>query len=371
MSIDPAVQVHERKSGEVTELYITARPQVSADAQSQAATLLDSVADVLRSHGAHILQERIFADPAAMETLSKTRAKSFADFANGIDPTWLAVPPNSVGPVSGVQVHALAGCGRPEVLSLAGKPSGRRVSLGSWSYLIGCNLQSDDSQPPAGQARAMLGKAEALLSEAGGTLANISRTWMWLGNILDWYDDFNRVRNELFKARGLLREGGAGTLPASTGIGIGPWGQRCCTMDFCAVLGDQKPQFLLAGGNQDAASKYNSAFSRAAVSATPAGKTVYVSGTAAIDSAGQTTHIGDVLGQIEDTVANVNAVLRNASCGPDDVVSAVAYCKTPQVERTFRNGWGSLLRGPYVVALADVCRDNLLFEIEATAIAKA
>lgn len=369
--MDPVVQVHERKSGAVTELYITARPQVAADAQTQAATLLNSVADVLRERGAHVLQERIFADPAAMETLSKTRAKAFADFDNGVEPTWLAVPPNSLGPVSGVLVHAVVGCGRPEVLSIAGKPSGRRVSMGSWTYLIGCNLQSDASQPPAGQARAMLDKAEALLSEAGGTLANVSRTWMWLGNILDWYDDFNRVRNELFKARGLLREGGAGTLPASTGIGIGPWGHRCCTMDFCAVLGDQKPRFLLAGGNQDAASKYNSAFSRAAVSATPAGKTVYVSGTAAIDAAGLTTHLGDIQGQIEDTIANVNAVLRNASCEPQDVVSAIAYCKTPQVERVFRNGWGSLLRGPYVVAIADVCRDNLLFEVEATAIAKA
>ena len=369
--MDPVVQIQERKSGGVTELYITARPQVAADVQTQATLLLDSVADVLRKHDAHILQERIFADPAAMETLSRARAKSFADFTNGVEPTWLAVPPNSLGPVSGVLVHALAGCGRPEVLSIDGKPSGRRVSLGSWSYLIGCNLQSDSSQTPAGQARAMLDKAEALLSEAGGTLANVSRTWMWLGNILDWYDDFNRVRNELFKARGLLREGGAGAMPASTGIGIGPWGQRCCTMDFCAVLGDRKPEFLLAGGNQDAASKYNSAFSRAAVSATPAGKTVYVSGTAAIDSAGITTHIGDIQGQIEDTIANVNAVLRNASCGPQDVVSAVAYCKTPQVEQVFRHGWGSLLRGPYVVAIADVCRENLLFEVEATAIAKA
>jgi enamine deaminase RidA (YjgF/YER057c/UK114 family) len=369
--MDPVVQVQERKSGAMTELYVTARPQVAADVQTQATTLLTSVADVLRQYDAHILQERIFADPSAMETLSKARAKTFAEFANRVEPTWLAVPPNSVGPISGVLVHALAGCGRPKVLSVAGKPSGRLVSLGSWSYLIGCNLQSDTSQPPAGQARAMLDKTEALLSEAGGTLANVSRTWMWLGNILDWYDDFNRVRNELFKARGLLREGGAGTLPASTGIGIGPWGQRCCTMDFCAVLGDQKPQFLLAGGNQDAASKYNSAFSRAAVSSTPAGKTVYVSGTAAIDSTGQTTHIGDIQGQIEDTVANVNAVLRNASCGPQDVVSAIAYCKTPQVERAFRSGWGSLLRGPYVVAIADVCRENLLFEIEATAIARA
>ena len=48
------------------------------------------------------------------------------------------------------------------------------------------------------------------------------------------------------------------------------------------------------------------------------------------------------------------------------VVAAIAYCKTPEVEAAWRRirpdvPW------PFVTVLADVCRQDLLFEVEATA----
>ena len=327
---------------------------------------MDSVAGILRRHDAAIMQERIFADSSTMDALSQTRAKSFAGRTDGVEPTWLTVPPNAQGPVCGMQVHAVAGCGRPKVLSVDGRPSGRLVRYGLNDYLTGCNLQADAPLSPDRQAQAMLAKAEALLNQAGGTLAHVARTWMWLGGILQWYGEFNRVRNDLFAARGLLSTDASGRLPASTGIGIGPWGGRICAMDFCAVLGGEQPQFLLAASKQGPASKYGSAFSRAAAARTPAGRTVYVSGTAAIDPVGQTTHIGDIRGQIEDTLTNVWAVLRDEGCRPEDIVQSIVYCKTPQVEQIFRAGWGDLSM-PHLIVIADVCRDNLLFEVEAAA----
>lgn len=372
MSLDTIIDVHKRSGGAAAEFYITARPKWQADAPALATALMERVGAVLAENSACILQERLFADAAGMEALVTARASVLKSFADGVEPTCLIVPPNMHGPICGVQVHAMAGPTKPKVLSVGGRPCARLVNMGDWSYLVGCDLQADAPAEPDREAAAMLEKTEAVLSQVGGTLHDIARTWMWLGGILSWYGPFNRVRNDLFKSRGLLKDGGAGRMPASTGIGIGPAprpGRRHCTMDFCAMLGARRPEFLLACGNQDAASKYNSAFSRASVAHTPGGRTVYVSGTAAIDAAGVTTHIGDTLGQIEDTVANVRAVLRNASCSMDNIVSAIAYCKTPEVERTFRYACGTLLRGPVLVTVADVCRDNLLFELEATAMA--
>jgi enamine deaminase RidA (YjgF/YER057c/UK114 family) len=278
----------------------------------------------------------------------------------------LAVPENVCGPISGIQVHAVAGCGGPTVLSVAGRPCGRLLRREGLQYLVGCNLQADKPSAPGCQTRTMLEKAEDLLAQVGGTLSDVARTWMWLGNILDWYGEFNRVRSEVFAARGLLRPDATGSLPASTGIGIGPISQQCCTMDFIATPGQTRPRFLLAAGRQDSASKYGSAFSRAAVAETPAGRTVYVSGTAAIDAAGQTTHVDDARGQIEDTIRNVRAVLCDAGTGERDVVQAVVYCKDAVVEQLFRREFGDLSM-PYILAIADVCRPNLLFEIEVTA----
>ena len=54
------------------------------------------------------------------------------------------------------------------------------------------------------------------------------------------------------------------------------------------------------------------------------------------------------------------------SCGDDDVLQAMAYCKTAEIEKLFYEKRGDL-SWPLLIAVADVCRDNLLFEIEATA----
>jgi enamine deaminase RidA (YjgF/YER057c/UK114 family) len=363
---EPSVDVCLRRCGQTMEIFINVRPRAKGDLPTQAEALADAAAAVLRQHGAAILQERIFAHPSAIEALTRARTRSFGPLMDPVEPTWLAVPENACGAISGIQIHAVAGCDKATILSVAGRPCGRLLCKGPLQYLVGCNLQADSPDAPACQARSMLDKAEQLLTRAGGTLGDVARTWMWLGNILGWYADFNRVRSEVFAARGLLRPDATGNLPASTGIGIGPAGQQCCTMDFVATLGASRPRFLLGASRQGPASKYGSAFSRAAVADTPAGRTVYVSGTAAIDAAGQTTHLDDPRGQIEDTIRNVRSVLRDVGRCEQDVVQAVVYCKDARVEQLFRREYGNLPI-PYVLAIADVCRPNLLFEIEVTA----
>ena len=365
----PLLDVRIRKSSQATELYITARPKASADVAATAQGLFAAAAAILQEHDAAILQERVFATPQAMPALASARRAARGDLADGVEPTWLVVPPCEAGAISGLTVHAVAGRGRPEPVVLDGVACGRRLMMGDQTLLVGCNLQSTADGAPADQAAAMLARAEALLAAAGGHLRDVARTWMWLGDILDWYGDFNRVRNGLFEARGLRRPDRGGEMPASTGIGIGPAGGRCCTMDFVALPGGPRPRFLLAGGRQGSASSYGSAFSRAATARTPAGQTTFVSGTAAIDAAGETTCVGDAAGQIADTLACLEAVLADAGCASDDVVQAIVYCKTPHVERVFREQFADFAM-PHVLAVADVCRDNLLFEVEATAMAR-
>lgn len=365
-SQSPLVDVRSRTADGTTELYITARPAGQGNFQKQSPELMEAVADVLRQHRAHILQERIFATAEAMPSLIEARRQFFDGLQDGIEPTCLVVPENSRGAISGVQVHAVSGCQRPGVVMIGRRPAGRLLPCGGGSFLVGCNLQADEVNSPAQQSQAMLAKAEALLAHVGASLADVARTWMWLGDILSWYGEFNRVRNELFAARGLLGPDSDGEMPASTGIGIGPLGDRRCTMDFCAAFGQERPRFLLATGRQGAASKYGSAFSRGAVARTLGGKTLYISGTAAIDAAGATTHIDDAGGQIHDTIQAVGTVLREGGADWADVVQAIVYCKTPEVEQAFRQHWGQRPL-PHLTAIADVCRDNLLFEIEATA----
>jgi enamine deaminase RidA (YjgF/YER057c/UK114 family) len=216
----------------------------------------------------------------------------------------------------------------------------------------------------------MLENAESVLKQFGADFTCVPRTWMWLGDILSWYGEFNNVRNQFFTERGLIGKGSRQSMPASTGIGLRLAGSAECGMDLTATLEPAGSiEFLAAIGRQQCAIEYGSAFSRASCASSPAGKTMFVSGTASIDAKGLTTHIGDARGQIEVTIENVRAILHDMNTGDEDVVQAIAYCKTTEVEETFAE-FRSRLEWPCVTVICDICRDDLLFEIEAAAMTK-
>ncbi|MFQ5741420.1 MAG: hypothetical protein ACE5JX_20680, partial [Acidobacteriota bacterium] len=74
-------------------------------------------------------------------------------------------------------------------------------------------------------------------------------------------------------------------------------------------------------------------------------------------------------GQIRMTLDCTNAVLDDLRCPRSDVVQAVAYCKTAEVEERFRQRQVETHIGewPWLIIRGDICRDDLLFEAEVTA----
>ena len=95
-----------------------------------------------------------------------------------------------------------------------------------------------------------------------------------------------------------------------------------------------------------------------------------ISGTASINTAGLSTHIGDPEHQCIDTLLSIAALLEEQGGGLENIVSATLFCKDTAAweawERTTR-----LLQVPTipkVVVIADVCRDDLLVEMEAVAV---
>jgi len=369
------------ESPQAAEIYVSAVPGESTSARNQAEEIFPGISDMLRSRKAHIFQERVFAAQSAMEIVRRARSRAYGELDDGVGPSFLIAKEGLPGPVAGVQVHAISNS-QPEVVKLDGKPCGRILRTSSCTYLTLSNisaatlrsssLRSTSPQSPrrrgAGeQARAMMEKAESILKQFGADFLSVPRTWMWLKDILSWYDDFNHVRTKFFTERRLIGEGTRQSMPASTGIGLGPADGSHCAMDMTAVLEPTNcTQFLQAVGKQQCALEYGSAFSRASKTITPAGQTVFVSGTASIDADGATTHIGDASGQIATTIENVRAVLSDMNCRDEDVVQMVAYCKTTEVEKIFNASRGAL-NWPWVTAICDICRPDLLFEIEATA----
>lgn len=362
------IHTYSIESSEATEIYISAAPSEKAPLEEHIAEIFSGIFDILHSKKAHIFQERIFATQEAMDIISKTRSEAYGKLGDEVAPSLLVAQEGLFGPIGGVQVHAIISEQEPEVVSLNGIACGRIVRLHDRAFLSLSSISDEQGEEVSTHAQAMLEKAEVLLLKFGADFLSVPRTWMWLKDILSWYDEFNQVRNDFFTERGLIGEGTRQSMPASTGIGLGPSGGGDCAMDLTAVL---KPvdctKYLQAGGKQQCALDYGSAFSRASKTDTPAGQTVYVSGTASIDADGETTNIGDAAGQIKATIENVQAVLSDMHCVDEDVVHVIAYCKTTEVEKTFNSSFRDTLPWPWITVICDICRDDLLFEIEATA----
>jgi hypothetical protein len=111
---------------------------------------------------------------------------------------------------------------------------------------------------------------------------------------------------------------------------------------------------------------YRSSFSRAVEIAAPGSRSLHVSGTASIGRDGLTAHIGDVDRQIELTLEAVRRLLLCRRMDWPDVNRAVAYFADlrdlPRLTRCLESQGISDL--PLAIARADICRDDLLFEME-------
>ena len=91
---------------------------------------------------------------------------------------------------------------------------------GKWGFVGG--MESTEDEPPGRSVQRILGEAQQELRRAGMALAQMVRTWYYIGDILGTrgkgsrYAQFNAARNEFYRSNwpDLCRS------PASTGIGM-------------------------------------------------------------------------------------------------------------------------------------------------------
>jgi enamine deaminase RidA (YjgF/YER057c/UK114 family) len=102
---------------------------------------------------------------------------------------------------------------------------------------------------------------------------------------------------------------------------------------------------------------------------TPTYRKLFISGTASIAPEGHTVHLDDIDQQIELTLDVVLAIMESCGMEWNDVTGAIAYVRDKEdlpafdryCERT------NLSAEPVVVIQNDVCREDLLFELELAA----
>ena len=315
---------------------------------------------------------------SAAPAVSRGRAAGAARRGRGwpVPPTFVEGSPVGREGIAGVHVLAARGEARS-----AGEGETRlrhrrrdRRARACWASRTSAAAALGGSRPgPAEEAGRAIEAAEELLAREGFSFRDVARTWFYLRDILDWYGPFNAVRNAAFRRMGLMGPSGDGKIPASTGIegrnARGGW----CALDLLALQPRERrgvEMTRLHNRKQNEATEYGSAFARAMEVVLGDARYMFVSGTASIDDHGATVHVGDFETQTRFTLEAVQALLEGAGASLADVRQATAFLKNPCDGRSFeRIVERSALRGaPLVTTVADVCRDDLLFEIDATAV---
>jgi enamine deaminase RidA (YjgF/YER057c/UK114 family) len=215
---------------------------------------------------------------------------------------------------------------------------------------------------PETQVESLFDKLEELLAHARFSFSDVIRTWFFLDDILTIYDDFNRIRTQFFRERGLL-----GRAPASTAVGVS--NRRGCAIEGHLLAfkpHTQQCKVAHAGSpEQGSAFDYGSAFSRGLSIHGTSRSRLYVSGTASIARDGKTLHDdGAMAPQVRETFRVVEALLAHHGYRFHDVVVANAYVPKDRSSLHAQTEWSHHLKLPFSSMPADVCRADLSFELE-------
>lgn len=242
-----------------------------------------------------------------------------------------------------------------------------------------------------------LEKVRAALRGAGSDFQHVVRTWFYLGGITERegraqrYMELNRARTDYyheipFGCSLLDPNSPRGVFPASTGIGTAG---HDLLLSCLALQTDRKDVFLLPLENPQQTPAYayhpkyspkSPKFSRAMALFLGDCITTWISGTASIVDS-ESRHLGDIVGQTEQTIDNIERLIASENFALHGVAGAGATLQDLAKVRVYlkhkkdyeackavcQRRFGPV---PAIYAIADVCRPELLVEIEGVAFSR-
>ena len=311
-----------------------------------------------------VLQERVYARGPAVDRLARIRATT-PGIQEDVPVTLLTnEAPSST---SGVQILAV----RPAVGESISTVRTRWGAGRLWESGTSRALFGAVSVPAGGPGVAgLFERCAELVSAQELSLRDVARTWLYVADLLPTYARLNAVRDAAFEAAGLKTAGGwAEAPPASTGIqGVAADGAPCFA-ELLALRGlrQERPFTPVRPPLQGEAWEYGSSFSRGmTIDFGESRRLVTISGTASIDRSGRSLHHDDPDAQIAETLRNIEGLLDAAGVADAGAGLWTVYVK----DRATLEAW-QRTRDPRVPATAaiiqaDVCRPELLFEVEVT-----
>ncbi|MBV9621707.1 MAG: hypothetical protein JO341_11885 [Gammaproteobacteria bacterium] len=276
---------------------------------------------------------------------------------------------------SAAPVYEVWSAGAPAASGQRGRVHFRRTE----DLLFGCIAIAESETSGAGsplQAATAAAYAEICATLEAEGYPHLLRVWNYLPDInrdangTERYREFNTARQHALQAHGRAL---TGSVPAASALGSG----SASPLVVYFLASRTAPRFI-ENPRQVSAYHYppeygthSPVFSRAALLEQPGSSTLFISGTASIVGH-RSLHVGDTAAQTRETLANIRALLAEANRlthRPFDL-SSLAYkvyvrrpADLPVIQRTLTEVLGA---AQVLYLQADICRQDLLVEIEAT-----
>ncbi len=349
-------------TGGLKKYYITANHQKNG----RDYPLFDNLLAYLNSENAQIISQLVFGSCKHYEKSIAKLIELSESFSWPV--TWLHGDGCSCDCLTSTQVTAVSGVEvNPVVLDNKRVGAIYEDEYAEYCYLG--DIHTDDlSGSNAEQSLGAYEKMLAALRTVNMDFSNVVRMWNYLDNLLKWYGDFNDMRTEFFHKHNVFNN----IVPGGTGIGARNPSETAYVGELLALKPKKSGIEILAVPSplQCPAIDYKSSFSRAVEINLPDYQYLSVSGTASIEPGGKTVNLNDTTGQIDLTMKVISAILESRNMDWSDTAKAIAYFKdikeVPLFYQYLRdNNYPSL---PVAISHADICRDDLLFELELDAV---
>jgi len=378
----------------VRHIFASAVPRQGTTLQEQAHDALQTVKAVIQEEGTRgsIVRQAVF-----MKDINQIEAcrKIIKEFYGDRLPATIYIPqPPCEGKMLEIEAWGLGrGSGKVDIQRFSERLVVTRHDGVAWAHLANIYPQTIATSVYDRSLDMLERTAEGMLAQ-GFRYDQIVRTWLYLGDIVgpegetQRYKELNRARTDFYRYRkfggNLLLPGSNHAIyPASTGIGTQG---KDVVMSSMAMATDRTDVRLvpLENPHQTSAFDYDRnyglkspKFARAMAVKASQAATIFVSGTASITGS-ETKFIGDVEGQTRQTLENIGALIsgdnlaRHGLPGQDATLDNLAlvrvYIKNQEdyakVKAVCEDILGEL---PAIYAQADVCRPDLLVEIEGVA----
>ncbi len=320
-------------------------------------------------------QEQIVYEKVFARLINKTNIDILINTGKKQHPyVFIEGAPIENGHLAYIQIYTVKSCVTASYINHADRPVATKYTVDGNKRLYVAGIYNDIPQKKLNDGFShALSIIDDCLNQARMDYNNLVRTWFYLGQIYENYSEFNMLRKNLYENKNVNYSGTSNELPASTCIeGYGE--ASAITTEFLCYDKNTINMKRIYNRNQNEADGqnylYSPTFSRAQCLTSSHYTELQISGTASVGTNGDTVHLNDSYKQIEQSIINVRELLQNVNMEFENICIATCFFKYDHDYKHFNEIMEKLNISafPHAIVKGNVCRDNLLFEIDGIAI---